>query len=92
MKISSFAFSIEGKFCSNLIPASCNFSKITPLAISTKDLLILLAIAEAPLFVIFGLIAFIFSLTVYSIVAFLGNPRLTDVRSSLKFWGITILA
>ncbi|ERK56901.1 hypothetical protein HMPREF1983_01281 [Gemella bergeri ATCC 700627] len=52
----------------------------------------LFAIAEAPLFVILGLIAFIFSFTVYSIVAFSGVPRVIDVRSSVKFSGITILA
>ena len=92
MKISCLAFSIDGKFSSNLIPASCSFSKITPFAVSTKLLLILLAIAEAPLLVILGLIALIFSFTVYSIVALWGSVLLTEVISLLKFFGTTILA
>ena len=83
---------MAGRFSSNLTPASCNFSKITPFATSTKFFPIVLAKAEAPLLVIFGLIAFIFSFTVYSIVAFLSSPRVIDVISELKLLGITILA
>ncbi|KIL41426.1 hypothetical protein SD70_07215 [Gordoniibacillus kamchatkensis] len=66
--------------------------KIAPFAVLTKALLILSTMLLAPLAVIFGAIALIFSLTVYTSSAFCGLGVTTVAIFSEKSAGIVMLA
>ena len=79
-----------------------SFSRLTPMSLSVSNTTVLTVfitvwfiwswIVEAPLSVILGAIAFIFSLTVYIMSAFLTSLLTKDVKLFEKLGGISIVA